>query len=344
MKTRLLQSMRLLFVMLVLFWACKGPLPTPTKTVPSKAATTVAFFQNEGTNPQDQITLEPLCKELGFSVATWTSQFVNDEANWFDEKGQRKLDIFVVPGGDSYKWFEKKLDGSFGIGINENGCRNIVRFIESGGSCISICHVGPALFARTWIWRGLTGRMIEAGMKWGPYISSGRGGMFQVYGVNPIFWGTVMGPQESNIPYPRIRFLPIKLNQENFVVKRAKLPDTVYLMVAGGGSLMPDPSQQIEVIGWFPNATAAIAVLKHGNGHLFMVAPHPNITLENSRDWIRDGISGKYARRVGLNDRQINEAVSILNKEGDPDGPAPDLMLMRAILMDAAERAILSAK
>jgi hypothetical protein len=340
-KTSFRQAIILSSTMALLFWACEGPLPVSTKIVPSSGTTTVAFFQNDGTNRRDQITIEALCRELGFSFAAWTARFVNDEENWFDERGHRKLDIFVVPGGDSYKWFERKMDGSLGVGINENGCRNIVRFIQSGGSCISICHVGPALFAKTVIWTGLTGRMIEAGMKWKPHVSNLRGGMFRVYGINPIFLGTVKGPQESNSPYPRVRFLPVKLNQENSLVKRAKLPDTVYLMVAGGGSLIPDPAQPIEVIGWFPNETAAIAVLKHGNGHLFMVAPHPNITLDNSRDWMRQSLLGTYARNMGLNDRQINEAISILAKEGDPDGAAPDLTLMRAIFMDAAQRAAL---
>jgi hypothetical protein len=269
---------------------------------------------------------------------------MNDEANWFDERGQRRLDILIIPGGDGYKWFEKKPDGSIGIGINEKGCQNIVKFIEKGGSCISICHVGPELFARTWIWKGLTGKMIEEGMKWGPYIHSGLGGMLRVYNVTAIFKGVVMGPQESNIPYPRVRFLPIKLNQENSIFKKAKLPHTVYLLVVGGSSQIPTTFQPIEVIGWFPNGTAAISVLKHGNGHLYMVAPHPNITLENGRDWVRDTISGKYPKKNGLDDQQINEAVSILKKEGDPDGPVPDLMLTKGILMDAAERATLPVK
>jgi hypothetical protein len=155
MKTRLHAPINLLLiVMLVLSWA-----------VPSTAAT-VAFFRHEATNHQDQTTLEPLCKELGFSVAIWTAPFVNDETNWFDEKGHRKLDIFIVPGGDSYKWFEKKVDGSLGIGINKKGCENIIRFMEQGGSCIGICYVGPELFAQTAIWKGLTGGMVERGKKW----------------------------------------------------------------------------------------------------------------------------------------------------------------------------------
>ena len=345
MRTRLSVSRSLLLIVtLVLSWAWKGSSPTPTETLPSAAAATVAFFRHAATNHHDQTTLEALCRELGLSVATWTSQFMNEEANWFDERGQRRLDILVIPGGDGYKWFEKKPDGSIGTGINEKGCQNIVKFIEKGGSCIGICHVGPELFARTWIWKGLPGKMIEEGMRWGPYIHSGPGGMLRVYGVTAIFKGVVMGPQESNIPYPRVRFLPIKLNQENPIVKRAKLPHTVYLLVVGGSSQIPAVFQPIEVIGWFPNGTAAISVLKHGSGHLYMVAPHPNITLENGKDWIRDTISGKYPRMMGLDDQQINEAVSILKREGDPDGPAPDLMLTKAILMDAAERATLPVK
>jgi hypothetical protein len=40
-----------------------------------------------------------------------------------------------------------------------------------------------------------------------------------------------------------------------------------------------------------------------------------------------------------LNAHPAKTAVSILEKEGDPDGSGPDLTLMKAILKDAAARA-----
>jgi hypothetical protein len=163
--------------------------------------------------------------------------------------------------------------------------------------------------------------------------------MVWYYGGRPIFKGTVRGPQESNMPYPRIRFLPIKLNRENPIIKKTALPDTVYLSVWGGGSLMPDPDQPMEVIGWFPNETVAIGVVRYGDGHLYMVAPHPSITLENSLPHVKRLLSGPYAKEWGVSDEQVKEALSILEREGDPDGPTPDLTLMTAILRDAAARA-----
>jgi glutamine amidotransferase-like uncharacterized protein len=329
----------LLVITLFFSLACVGPSPAQ-KPVPAPTATRVAFFQHRGINQQDQITIEPLCKELGGSVEIVNYKFVNDETKWFDEKGQRKFDIFILPGGDSWLWFEKIHGVSTGVGIDERGCQNIKKFIRNGGSCIGFCFVGPEFFARTSIWTGLTGKQVDAGVKWAPFVNRMPGVMLRVYGIEPIFRGTVMGPQESNLPYPRARFLSIRLDMENSIVKKAKLADTVYLFVAGGGSLIPHVDQQImEVVGWFPNGTAAIAIVKYGNGHLYMVAPHPNITLGNSSDWIKGLIAGKVPRRFGLNDQQINEAVSILDKEGDLDGPAPDLMLTKAILKDAAERA-----
>ncbi|MCK4222456.1 MAG: hypothetical protein KAX25_06235, partial [Dehalococcoidia bacterium] len=159
------------------------------------------------------------------------------------------------------------------------------------------------------------------------------------YGAEPIFRGTVKGPQESNLPHPLTRFLPIKLNMENSIVKKANLANMVYLCTIGSGSLIPNPDQAMEVIGWFPNGTAAMAIVKYGDGHLYMIAPHPSMTLENSCDVIRKKTMGSNARRWGWSEEQIKEAQSALDKEGDPDGPEPDLILMKAILKDAADRA-----
>ena len=114
---------------------------------------------------------------------------------------------------------------------------------------------------------------------------------------------------------PRIRFLPIKLNKGNPIIEKAALPDTLHLSVVGGGSLIPDRDQTMEVIGWFPNGTVAIGVVRYGDGHLYMVAPHPSITLENSGAFMKRLVSGPYARAWGVTEEQVSEALSILDEE-----------------------------
>ena len=325
-----------------------APVPTPEPTpapapVPAPTQTRVVFFVREevmGTNPQDRVTMGQLCSDLGFSFERGDYRFVNNEANWFDEGGQRKFDIFILPGGEEERWFEK----SYGTGIDERGCQNITNFLAEGGSCITVCFCGASVFAETAEWIGVTLRQARAVVEWAPFVHKSQGGMVKWCGIEPIFKGTIRGPQESNLPYPRIRFLPIKLNMESPVVKEAKLPEKVYVLVTGGGSLIPNADQPMEVIGSFPNEKAAIAIVRYGDGHLYMVSPHPNLTLENSGDWTRRFLAGNYPRMYGLSDGQINEAVAILDKEGDPDGPEPDLLLMKAILKDAADRASAPAK
>lgn len=340
MKARLFEQIGVLVLAITLIFssACVESAP-----VPAPMQTRVVLFAREdveGTNPQDRITIAQLCEELRLSFEIKNYSFVNNEVEWFDEKGRRKFDIFILPGGDAWIWFEK----SFGSGIDERGSRNIRKFIGEGGSCIAICHVGPSVFAETFEWIGLTHKQAEAGVEWAPFVHKRVGWMIRYYGGEPIFGGIVRGPQDSNLPYPRIRFLPIRLNMENTVVKKAKLPEKVYLLVTGGGSLIPNADQPMEVIGWFPNGTAAIAIVKYGDGHLYMVAPHPNLTLENSFDWTRRFVAGRLPRIWGLNDEQINESLSVLDGEGDPDGSTPDLTLMKVILKDAADRASAPAK
>lgn len=315
-----------------------SPLRVKEKPVPAPKEARVVFFVHvRGTNEQDRRTIEQLCNELGFSFETRDYRFVNNEAKWFDEEGQRKFDIFIIPGGENWSRFEKTSET--GTGIDDRGCQNIRKFIDRGGSCITICASGCAVFAETQEWIGLTLKQAEAGVKWARFVHKWQGVMVKLYGIEPIFKGKVRGPQESNLPYPRVRFLPIRLNMENSLVKDAGLPDTVYLHVAGGASLIPNPDQAMEEIGWFPNGTAAIAMVKYGDGCLYMLAPHPNLTLENSFDYTMWEISGDYPRTWGLSDKDIEEAVSILENEGDADGPDPDLILMKAILKDASDRA-----
>jgi len=51
-----------------------------------------------------------VCRELGFSFETSDYRFVNDEANWFDEKDQRKFHIIIFPGGHSREWFKETIN------------------------------------------------------------------------------------------------------------------------------------------------------------------------------------------------------------------------------------------
>jgi hypothetical protein len=282
-----------------------------------------------------------MCENLGFPFETKDYMFVNDQTQWFDDKGQRKFDVFIVPGGDAYKWFETSSLLYSGPGINASGIQNISRFLDSAGSVIAICHCGTGVLAHATVWIGSTPDDIQAhpGSTWSPVFRKGPGDIIRLFGGAPIFKGTVWGPQDSNLPYPRVRFLSIRLNPEDSIVKNANLPDTVYLWVSGGGSLIPDPGQSMEVIGSFPNGTAAIGVVKYGNGNVYLVAPHPNLNLDNAITGTKNIVSSSYAKLFGVSDEQMTEALSILEKEGDPDGSTPDLTLMRAILQDAAARA-----
>ena len=329
-----------LLVMVAMLPGRGEPAPAPATSTPSSGppltqVRVVFFFIPRAANDADRVTIGPLCEDLGFSFEVRSYKFVNDEEQWFDKGGKRKFDVLIIPGGDPPKWFEK----SSGSGIDATGCQNIRKFISTGGSVISICHSGPSVFAKTHILIAQKQVQAHPGVKWAPFVYDHPGFMVMYYGGAPIFKGDVRGPQESNMPYPRIRFLPIKLNKGNPIIEKAALPDTLHLSVVGGGSLIPDRDQTMEVIGWFPNGTVAIGVVRYGDGHLYMVAPHPSITLENSGAFMKRLVSGPYARAWGVTEEQVSEALSILDREGDPDGPAPDLTLMKAILKDAAARA-----
>lgn len=310
-------------------------------STPDLMQTKVVMLSLPNSNPghtfkPDEVNMQPLLKEVGYSYVLMDQTFVNNEAQWFDQNGKRKVDIFIVPGGTNPRMcFEKTA----GVGINDIGCQNIRNFISKGGSVICFCQFGTSLFAETDRQTRLTEKWGRGRGQWIPITYTSPGCMVDVYGGEPVFKGKVQGPQESNMPPPRARFLPIKLNMENSIVKGAKLPDIVYLCVLAGPDLIPDPDQPMEVIGWFPDGAAAIAIVKYGDGHLYMISPHADLTMENSLASLKGLITGSEAISSGVNDEQMKEAVSILEKEGDPDGPSPDLILMKAILKDAAARA-----
>jgi hypothetical protein len=315
------------------------PILTPTlaqsekdKTMLAPPQTRVIFFGNPHVDPVDRLTMGEVCRELGFSYETGDYRFVNNEAEWFDDKGQRRFHIIIFPGGHSEKWFEKEA----GSGINKGGCENIRQFISKGGSCWAICYSGNSVFA----WRA-----VFVGFMGTNQTVTVPGRMIKFYGGDPVFKGTVVGPQESNRPYPRIRFLPIKLNMENPIVKEAKLPEKVYLSTVASPSLIPKSDQSMEVIGWFPSGHAAIAILKYGGGHLYMVSPHVSQTLEivlngpGPVNYIRRWEEVEYYKQMGVSKEKFESCKQTLISEGDPDGSGPDRVLAKALLRDAANRA-----
>ena len=180
--------------------------PTPTPTLkPTPTQTRVIFFGNPHADPVDRLTMGEVCKELGFSFETRDYRFVNDETKWFDADGQRRFHIIIFSGGHSEKWFENEV----GPGINESGCQNIKKFISKGGSCWAICYSGASVFSGTAEFVEFMGTN-QTVQVLGNMVKYCRGA--------PIFKGKVVGPQKSNRPYPRVRFLPIKLNIENPIV------------------------------------------------------------------------------------------------------------------------------
>lgn len=303
--------------------ATPTPKPTPTQT-------RVIFFGNPHADPVDRLTMWEISKELGFSFETRDYRFWNSETNWFDADGHRRFHIMIFSGGHSHKWFEKEV----GSGINESGCQNIRKFLSKGGSCWAICYSGTSVFARTAENVGFMGtnQTIQV-----------PGRIVKYCGGDPIFKGKVVGPQKSNRPYPRVRFLPIKMNMENPIVKEAKLPEKVYLSTVASPSLIPDRGQSMEVIGWFPNGDAAIAIVKYGEGHLYMIAPHVSQTLETVLDgeanYIRRWEATEYYKEMGISKKKFDECKQVLLTEGDPDGSGPDRRLAKELLRDAANRA-----
>ncbi|MFC1995439.1 hypothetical protein ACFLVM_00990 [Chloroflexota bacterium] len=311
------------------------PIPEPTPSL-TPIQIRAIFFGHPYGDPNDHETMGQVCKELGFSFETRDYRFLNNEVNWFDEKSQRKFHIIIFPGGHSSEWFEKARPG----GINEKGCENIRRFIIKGGSCWAICYTGNAVFAETMEYRGFTKELTETGIELNSVIYKNPGWMVKYYGGKPVFKGIIRGPQETNWPYPRVRFLPISLNMEHQMVEEEKLPEKVYLSTVASPSLIPNPDQPMEVIGWFPNRDAAIGIMKYGDGHLYMVPPHASQTFESVLElYIKRWEANKYWEQNGTSEETYNEGKAILMKEGDPDGSEPDLSLAKALLRDAASRA-----
>ena len=279
----------------------------------------------------DIISYRRIAEELGYPHNTVNHQFINTRESFFDNDGQRKFKVLIFPGGEPHLWFEQAA----GEGINCQGVRNILDFIESGGSAIAICICAPSLFS-TWMeFLNPTLKQAQRG-EWDKTMR--RPGWFKRFCGVYAFKGVLRGPQESNRPYPKAVFLAIKMNPDNEIVREANLPPVIHQIVVGGGSILPDDGQPLDVVGWFPNGTAAIGIVPYGQGRIIMSNPHPNITGQLGERW-RRGVMSTHARRWGWTEEMIREGQKLIQATPDPDGPKPDWALAKAMLSYAYTKA-----
>jgi hypothetical protein len=122
------------------------------------------------------------------------------------------------------------------------------------------------------------------------------------------------------------------MNSENEIVREAKLPSVIYIMVTGVGSIIPDKGQSLDVVAWFPNGTAAIGIVPYGLGRIILSGPHPNWTGQKAEKFREGMMCGDYARWCGLTWEMIRNNRKIIQSNPDPDGPEPDWALAKAML------------
>ena len=282
-------------------------------------------------NPEDISSYEAIAKELGLSTKVVNHQFINERELFFGKDGRRKFKVLILPGGEPGRWFEQVT----GRGINCQGVNNILSFIESGSSVIAICICAPSLFSTYYDWVNPNLKEAQNG-EW--HKTNHLQGFFKRFCGVDAFKGTLRGPQESNRPYPKTLFLPIRMNPENEIVKEANLPLVIHQIVVGGGSILPDKGQPLDVVGWFPNNTAAIGVVPYGKGRIIMSNPHPNITGGLAKEW-RSRIMSIHARRWGWTEQMVRKGEKLIEETPDPDGPEPDWALSKAMLSYAYKKA-----
>jgi glutamine amidotransferase-like uncharacterized protein len=319
---------KLIFVLLGLVW------PILLCSINHARAEDIIILDARGlVNYQDIQSYVEISKELGLTIKIVDYKFINNRESFFEKDGLRKIKVLIFTGGEPYRWFETKGTP----GINCKGVKNVLSFIENGGSVITICWCGASLFATDSEFdHHLTGLGLQQEKQY-----KYRPGAFKQFCGVCAFKGTIRGPQETNKPYPKTRFLPIKMNQENEIVQEAKLPPVIYQLVTGGGSILPEKGQPLDVVGWFPNGTAAIGIVPYGKGRIIMSNPHPNITRERAWKWFKNpnAIFGEYAKQRGWTEEMIAEQLKLLETEGDPDGPEPDWALSKAMLFYAYKKA-----
>lgn len=318
-------------VTLVLCLVCFSVSPCQAAASVFAEADVILFYIKEYAAREDVDSYSELATDLKLSSRIVDYHFINDRNAFFDREGRRKFNVLILPGGEPYRWFEKMT----GTGITCDGVKNILDFVSSGGSVIAVCICSPSMFSTRQVW--INPNLPQA--KRGEWKRTNTWpGAFQHFCGVHAFKGTLRGPQESNRPYPKTRFLPIRMNPDHEIVKEAKLPPVIHQLVVGGGSIFPDEGQPLEVVGWFPNNTPAIGVVPYGKGRIIMSNPHPNITGQRAEYW-REKVTTVHASRWGWTTRMIEEGKAEIQKDKDPDGPEPDLALSRAMLSYAYKKA-----
>jgi glutamine amidotransferase-like uncharacterized protein len=290
----------------------------------------VLFSYGEYSNGMDIKTYSTMAREEGPATKVVDYRFINSRKSFFKKNGEPTFEVLILPGGEPFAWFERRA----GKGITCQGAQNILGFISSGGSVIAICICSPSIFATRFEWEGPNIQEAQRG-EW-QRKNSYRGAFQGFCGVHA-FKGTLRGPQETNKPYPKNRMLHIRMNPEHELVREFNLPPVIYQLVVGGGSIIPDEGQALDVVGWYPNDTAAIGIVPYGQGRIIMSNPHPNITGAEGRKWRRERLMGDYARRWGWTEEMLAEELK--RPYDDPDGPEPDRALAKAMLLYAYKKA-----
>ena len=109
----------------------------------SRAEDVMLFHIEKFGNYQDTRSYQEIAQELRLSSRIVNYHFINNKKSFFDKKGHIKFKVLIFPGGEPFRWFEKKE----GRGITCQGAKNVLKFIESGGTVITICICGSSLFA-----------------------------------------------------------------------------------------------------------------------------------------------------------------------------------------------------
>jgi hypothetical protein len=330
----------IVFILSSQILSCRGPEPQKYFKIESDVILYKGGWQdNPDIRPYEEIALE-----LGLSSKVVDGDFINKREEFFDANGQRRFKVLIIPGGEHRYWFEKRLPGlrppPAGVTpdrINCQGVQNILDFIKSGGSVIAMCHCGTTLFSSRAGWLNPSIEEARLGM-WDKTNPNHKGLFNWMCGVYA-FEGIIVGPQETNRPYPKDIFLPLKMNPENEIVREASLPSVIYIIVTGAGSIIPYENQPLDVVAWFPNGTPAIGIVPYGSGRIILSGPHPNITGQRAEKWREAMMCGDYARWCGFTWEMIRDNRKIIQSNPDPDGPKPDWALAKAMLSYAYKKA-----
>ena len=143
-------------------------------------------------SPRDIATFTGIATFSELSVRTVDYRFINKRESFFDGSGKRRFKVLIMGGGEGHNWFRQTLGGP---GLSCAGVKNIMNFIESGGSVIAICICGSALFASEVEWLNPSEKEAQMGL-WDRKHSH-PGHFRRLCGVSA-FKGVVSGPQETN--------------------------------------------------------------------------------------------------------------------------------------------------